>query len=327
MSQTTQTASDPASRLDVVFRKAIAAAMSEEGAFDPVIRPAQNPKFGDYQCNAAMALGKARKIQPRELAERIMNEVETEELIESMEVAGPGFINITLSPSSLGSMLQKMSGADLGVVRSGEGHVIAVDLCGVNVAKQMHVGHLRSTVIGDSIARLHERLGWTVHRENHLGDWGLPIAMTMSALRENDVNTSSLTLDDLNRAYRDAQLSGRSDQRGLAGAQKNRCGPHRLIELEEQNAGATEAVARAKETLIALQSGDASLVAEWNDLIKCTMDEVFATLAMLHVAIGPEHNRGESFYSEKLPEVVEAFIEAGLGVTDDGAIVVRIEGQ
>ena len=327
MSQITQTPSDPTSRLDAIFRKAIASAMSEEGEFDPVIRSAQNPKFGDYQCNAAMALGKARRIQPRELAERIIEQVEADELIDSLEVAGPGFINITLSASSLGGMLQQMSSADLGVARSGEGHVIAVDLCGVNVAKQMHVGHLRSTIIGDSIARLHERLGWTVHRENHLGDWGLPIAMTMSALRRNDVNTASLTLEDLNRAYRDAQLSGRSDQRGLAGAQENHCGPHRVIELEEQNAGAAEAVARAKETLLALQSGDVALVAEWNDLIECTMNEVFATLAMLNVAIGPEHNRGESFYSEKLPEVVEAFIEAGLGITDDGAIVVRIEGQ
>ena len=152
MSQTTQTPSDPSSRLDVIFRKAIAGAMSEEGEFDPVIRPAQNPKFGDYQCNAAMALGKARRIQPRELAERIVDQVESDELIESMEVAGPGFINITLSPSSLGALLQEMSGPELGVVPTGEGHVIAVDLCGVNVAKQMHVGHLRSTIIGDTLA-------------------------------------------------------------------------------------------------------------------------------------------------------------------------------
>ncbi|MEE2971867.1 MAG: arginine--tRNA ligase, partial [Planctomycetota bacterium] len=265
MPQNTQTPSDPAASLDLVFRKAIVRAMDEEGPFDPVIRAAQNPKFGDYQCNAAMALGKARRMQPRELAERIIAEVEQDDLIESMEVAGPGFINITLSASSLGGMLEGMSDERLGVPASGEGHIVAVDLCGVNVAKQMHVGHLRSTVIGDSIARLHERLGWTVHRENHLGDWGLPIAMTMSALREADVNTAELTLDDLNQAYRDAQLSGRSDRRGLAGAVDNRCGPHRVIELEEQNAGAAEAVARAKETLIALQSGDVALVAEWND--------------------------------------------------------------
>ena len=327
MPQNTQTPSDPTSSLDAIFRTAIAKAMGEEGDFNPVIRPAQNPKFGDYQCNAAMALGKARRIQPRELAERILEQVEQGDLIESLEVAGPGFINITLSAHSLGGMLEGMCDEGLGVPASGAGHTVAVDLCGVNVAKQMHVGHLRSTVIGDSIARLHERLGWTVHRENHLGDWGLPIAMTMSALRVADVNTAALTLEDLNQAYRDAQLSGRSDRRGLAGALENQCGPHRVIELEEQNAGAGEAVARAKETLIALQSGDVSLVAEWNDLIECTMNEVFSTLAMLNVAIGPEHNRGESFYSEKLPEVVEAFIEAGLGVEDDGAIVVRIEGQ
>lgn len=327
MSETTTTDLEPAGKLDRLFRRAIEVALDEQGDFDPVIRPAQNPEFGDYQCNAAMSLAKSRGLKPRELAERIIEAVESGDFIQTMEVAGPGFINITIDPAALGEMLQEMSGPDLGVGTPGAGHVICVDLCGVNVAKQMHVGHLRSTIIGDAIARLHERTGWTVHRENHLGDWGLPIAMTMSSLRDSDTNTAALTLDDLNRAYRDAQLSGRSDRRGLEGAIANGCGPHRVIELQEQNAGADEVIGRAKQVLLALQSGDPVMVAEWNDLIQCTMNEVFDTLSMLNVRIGPEHNRGESFYSRRLPEVVEAFVDAGIGIEDDGAIVVRIEGQ
>ena len=324
---TNQMQQDPLSILDTAFREAIARALGEEGDFDPVIRAAQNPKFGDFQCNAAMALGKARGVKPRELAERILAEVELGDVVEAMDIAGPGFINITLGRAVLGRTVAEMDDDRLGIPETGRGHVITVDLCGVNVAKQMHVGHLRATIIGDSIANLHERLGWTVHRENHLGDWGLPIAMTMTALRNGGADLERLTLDALNVAYRDAQLSGRSDVRGLEGALANNCGPHRIAELETQNEGAVENISRAKETLISLQSGDPELVADWNALIECTMREVFETLGLLNVGIGPENNRGESFYKDKLPEVVEQFVEAGIGVEDNGAIVVHFDDR
>lgn len=328
MSTIPGTCEDPATLLDTAFRNAIAVALDEpNGDFDPVIRVAQNPDFGDYQCNAAMALAKQRQLKPRDLAEQIIEATDLGSLAEPLEVAGPGFINIKLRPDAIASMLETVDNDALGVGTPGEGHTIAVDLCGVNVAKQMHVGHLRSTIIGDAIARLHERLGWNVHRENHLGDWGLPIAMTLTALRDAGTDLSTLDLDDLNVAYRDAQLAGKPDQRGLAGALQNGCGPHRIIELETQNEGAADAVAAAKETLIGLQSGDPDLVKDWNAIIDCTMREVFATLALLNVKIGPEHNRGESFYKDALPEIVEAFIAAGLGVEDKGAIVVHFQDR
>jgi arginyl-tRNA synthetase len=328
MTQETNTNQDPAALLDTAFRAGIARALEEPDAdLDPVIRAAQNPEFGDFQCNAAMAIAKQRRLKPRELAELIIESTDLGEIAEPLEVAGPGFINVRLKPEILGSMLESIDQEDLGLPQPGEGHSIAVDLCGVNVAKQMHVGHLRSTIIGDAIARLHEELGWTVHRENHLGDWGLPIAMTLTTLRDAGTDLATLELEDLNTAYRDAQLSGKSDRRGLEGAIENGCGPHRIMELEEQVAGAETAVARAKETLIRLQSGEPELVRDWNAIIDCTMREVFDTLAMLNVRIGPEHNRGESFYKDALPEVVEAFIAAGLGVEDEGAIVVRFEDR
>lgn len=319
---------DPASVLDHAFREAIRTALGEPDAeIDPVIRVAQNPEFGDYQCNAAMAIAKQRGLKPRDLAESIVAATELGGMAESLEVAGPGFINIRLAPTALGDMLDSIDDDRLGLASPGNGHSIAVDLCGVNVAKQMHVGHLRSTIIGDAIARLHEELGWTVHRENHLGDWGLPIAMTLSSLRESGTDLASLDLEDLNAAYRDAQLAGRADRRGLEGAIANGCGPHRIVELEEQNAGAEARIANAKDALLRLQAGDPELVADWNEIIDCTMREVFDTLGLLNVRIGPEHNRGESFYKDILPEVVEAFIEAGLGVEDGGAIVVRFEDR
>ena len=177
-------------------------------------------------------------------AESIIAAVDLDDVAETPEVAGPGFINIRLRPERLGAMLESVDDERLGLPGPGAGHSIAVDLCGVNVAKQMHVGHLRSTIIGDAIARLHEELGWTVHRENHLGDWGLPIAMTLSALRESGADLDTLRLEELNTSYRDAQLSGRSDRRGLAGALENGCGPHRVAELEAQNAGAEAVPAR-----------------------------------------------------------------------------------
>ena len=328
MSTLPSTFADPATLLDAAFRSAIGIALGEpDGDYDPVIRVAQNPEFGDYQCNAAMALAKQRGLKPRELAEKIVESVDVSSIAEDLEIAGPGFINIKLRSDALAKMLMAIDPDTLALPQPGTGRVISVDLCGVNVAKQMHVGHLRSTIIGDAIARLHDRLGWTVHRENHLGDWGLPIAMTMTALRDSKADLSKLTLDDLNDAYKDAQLSGKSDASGLNGAIKNQCGPHRITELEEQNAGANEAINQAKETLIALQSGDEVLVQEWNALIDCTMREVFDTLAMLNVAIGPENNRGESFYRDLLPDVVDAFIGAGLGEEDNGAIVVRFQDR
>jgi arginyl-tRNA synthetase len=170
---------------------------------------------------------------------------------------------------------------------------------------------------------VHERLGRKVWRENHLGDWGLPIAMTLAALRRAGADLDRITLEDLNRAYRAAQLEGRDDHAGMIAAQGTKVGPHRIAELEAQNAGAALAQEDARATLVRLQSGDAQLVAEWQKIIDCTMREVFETADTLGVHLTNEHSRGESFFREKLGTTVEAFVKAGLGTEDDGAIVVR----
>jgi arginyl-tRNA synthetase len=314
--------------LDQAFRQAIVdVAGPEHRETDPLIRPAQRPEHGDFQSNCAMGLAKKLGASPRELAERIAAVVALGEIAEAPEIAGPGFINIRLRPEALGQFLEAMDTESLGVAPSDDPHPVAVDLCGVNVAKQMHVGHLRSTIIGDAISRVLERTGREVHRENHLGDWGLPIAMVLHQLRASGADLDTLELEDLDVAYRAAQLGGRADRRGLEAALRLHAGPHRIIELEEQYAGANEMVEAAKTTLVSLQQGDEVLRADWQKLIDCTLRALYDALDIMGVKLGRENNRGESFYREKLPGVIEAFTEAGIATEDQGALVVRFESR
>ncbi len=315
---------DPVSRLDGALRTAIAAVTGLPAAeCDPQIRPSGNPQFGDFQANFAMALAKKLGTNPRQLATDVVARADVAGIADKLEVAGPGFVNVHLAESALAAALDSFDSPALGIAPSGATHAVTIDLCGVNVAKQMHVGHLRATIIGDTLARVHERLGRKVWRENHLGDWGLPIAMTLAALRRASADLDSITLEDLNRAYRAAQMEGRDDHAGMIAAQGTKVGPHRIAELEAQNAGAALAQEDARATLVRLQSGDAQLVAEWQKIIDCTMREVFETADTLGVHLTNEHSRGESFFREKLGPTVEAFVKAGLGTEDDGAIVVR----
>jgi arginyl-tRNA synthetase len=318
------TSADPAQRLDHALRAAIAAVTGAAPAeCDPQIRPSGNPQFGDFQANFAMALAKQRGTNPRQLAADVLAKADLAGIASKAEVAGPGFINIHLSGDALAAALDAFDTPALGIAPAQAAHAVTIDLCGVNVAKQMHVGHLRATIIGDTLARVHERLGRKVWRENHLGDWGLPIAMTLAALRRAGADLDRITLEDLNRAYRAAQLEGRDDQAGMVAARGLGAGPHRIAELEAQNAGAAMAQEDARATLVRLQSGDAQLVAEWQKIIDCTMREVFETADTLGVHLTADHSRGESFFREKLGPTVEAFVKAGLGTEDDGAIVVR----
>ena len=294
---------------------------------DPVVRKSQNPEHGDFQANGAMAMGKMVGQSPLELAKKVLEQTDFGGLVESTGVAGPGFINIRLTNDTIVSMLNKMDDGDLGVEPDQDTHPVAIDLCGVNVAKQLHVGHLRATIIGDTLARLYERFGRVVFRENHLGDWGLPIAMVLERLLTLQVNLDTLELDDLNIAYTDAQLEAKDDLRGLVAAELFRAGPHRFIELEEQNASAFVAQGAAKKVLNALQQGDEALVLNWKKLIDCTMRSVFESLDLLNVKIGPKNSRGESFYKDRLGDVVQSFLNRGLAEEDDGAIVVRFKNR
>ncbi|TVQ60195.1 MAG: arginine--tRNA ligase, partial [Phycisphaerales bacterium] len=206
-----------------------------------------------------------------------------------------------------------------------------VDLCGVNLAKQMHVGHLRSTVIGDALARVFARLGHDVKRQNHLGDWGLPIAMVVNAVRfaveRNALDLGALTLDDLDRIYRAAQRECDADRKGLAAVERFGLGPKAEAELQEQVRGADEAIARAKHTLVALQSGDPATVRLWERIAGVTLDECLAVCARLHADVRPEHTAGESSYRDELADIVQDLESRGVAVESDGALVVPLKDE
>ena len=314
-----RSACDPATTLDERFRAAIRAVTGSEA--DPQIRASANAKFGDFQVNAAMALAKERGGNPRALAEEILKRADLAGIASACEVAGPGFINVTLETEFLTARLEELSRSQsFGIPPALDRHAVVIDLCGVNVAKQMHVGHLRATIIGDSLARVFERLGRKVWRENHLGDWGLPIAMTLARLIRERVNFATLTLDDLNTNYRAAQVE--TSTADLDAATRFHCGPHRLAEFEIQYEPARGAMENAKKTLVRLQSGDAEIVRDWERLIEVTMEQVYDAARILHVKVGPENNRGESFFRDRLAGVIEAFAKSGFSKSDQGAIVV-----
>src|SRR5690606_21676244 len=251
-----------------------------------------------------MPLAKLAGKNPREIAQAIVRRLDATgvaEPVSDANIAGPGFINLFLAKDALAAALDAMDetqpppacgrgqgeGASahsvsapspnpshewegrrtLGIAPASPPKTIVVDLCGVNLAKQMHVGHLRSTIIGDCLARVFHRLGHTVIRQNHLGDWGLPIAMvTDRVMREHAagrLNLDSLTLDDLDAHYRAAQRDCKAATRGLAVVERYDLGPKAAAELGEQVAGAEEALAHAKRTLINLQSGDPETVRIW----------------------------------------------------------------
>jgi arginyl-tRNA synthetase len=324
MSEIEPSDGDLMSLFDGAMRRAIVAVLGEGfREADGAIRPSQNPQFGDFQSNAAMVLAKQAGKNPRQLGEMLAKAVDVSAIAEEPKVEGPGFINFRLKPATLANLLDEMDSPALGIRPMPGIHSIVVDLCGVNVAKQMHVGHLRATIIGDALARTYERLGRKVQRENHLGDWGLPIAMVLHRLRADKIDLDRINLDALNDAYRDAQLSGRDDAKGLAAAIQAGAGPHRIIELTAQNLSATAEDEAAKQTLVRLQSGDADLLRDWRKIIEITLREVYEAARILNVNIGPQNNRGESFYRARLAGVVESYVQAGLGVEDAGAIVVR----
>ena len=239
-----------------------------------------------------------------------------------LRLLGPGFINIKLQIDAIAGAVEAMDTPTLGVIADEHIQTIVIDLCGVNVAKQMHVGHLRSTIIGDALARVLTRLGHDVHRENHLGDWGLPIAMVLDTLHRDDVDLSQITLTNLDTAYRRGQAAARGDERGLKAAVDRHVGPHRIAELETQQESAQDARSRAGELLVSLQDGNAEIVKDWHRIIDITLEAVAEALDLLNIDMGPENNRGESFYRDKLSAVLETFQDHNACREDGGALVV-----
>lgn len=323
---------DPLVELSQRFTAAIRAAFPEAPDADPLIAPCKNPEHGDFQSNAAMGLAKRLGQKPRDAALALVAKVDAGDLIEPLtaaSIAGPGFINIRLRPQALASMLAALDSPSLGIEPAQPPRTIVVDLMGVNLAKQMHVGHLRSPIIGDAIARTLERLGHTVVRQNHVGDWGLNIAMVtgrlMREIAQGRTRLETLSLDELDRAYVAAQAECQRDLAGLEAVRRFGLGPKAEAELGEQVAGATEAFTLARQTLINLQKKEPATYAVWQRIYQVTMQTCVDVCKTLAVNVTDEHTAGESTYADELAPMVQDVLDRGIAVHDQGAVIIRVD--
>ncbi len=259
---------------------------------DPVLRASER---ADYQANGALALAKRLGLPPRQVAEQVVAAAELSDLCERVEVSGPGFINLTLSDTYLSGEVATMS-ADhrLGVPVAGRTETVVVDYSAPNVAKEMHVGHLRGTIIGDALCRLLEFAGHRVIRRNHIGDWGTPFGMLIEHLVDigEDTAVRELVVGDLDAFYRQAWVAFEADEA-----------------FRE----------RSRRRVVLLQSGDPETRRLWRVLVDESVryfDEVYAKLGVL---LTDDDVVGESYYNPMLAAVVDDLAAQGLLVEDEGA--------
>lgn len=289
-------------QLKNIFSQALVAAFGQELAgVDPLVVPATNPKFGDYQSNVALPLAKKLGQQPRAIAQQIVDRLKVNELCEAPEIAGPGFINLTIKPTYLETQLKVIeSDPRLGIETVKHPQNVVVDFSSPNIAKEMHVGHLRSTIIGDCIARILEFEGHQVLRLNHVGDWGTQFGMLIAYLREAypDALTTADALDigDLVSFYKKAKIRFDEDE-----------------EFKEN----------ARQEVVKLQAGAEDSLAAWNLLCQQSRREFQVIYDLLNIQLT---ERGESFYNPLLPLVVEDLDKAGLLQESEGAKCVFLEG-
>ena len=283
------------------FSKALVAAFGSDLATqDPMVVPASNPKFGDYQSNVALPLAKQLKQKPRAIAQAIVDNVDVADLCEPPEIAEPGFINLNIKPEHLEAQLSNIQDDPrLGVAPSEPKRVI-VDYPSPNIAKEMHVGHLRSAVIGDCIARILEFLGHDVLRISHVGDWGTPFGMLIAYLREaypEALSNANIDLGDLSSFYRQAKKRFDEDKTFREAA---------------------------RLAVVQLQAGDAETIRAWKIVCELSSRSYQAIYNLLGISSLIE--RGESFYNPFLSEVVDELDQLGLLVEDEGAKCVFLEG-
>jgi arginyl-tRNA synthetase len=283
---------DPVIPLRERLEAAIAGALGPEFAgTDPLLRPSDR---ADYQANAAMALGKQVGKPPRDIATAIVEHADLAGICSATEIAGPGFINLTLDDGFIASEAAD-SWADprLGVRPADEPETVVIDYSSPNLAKEMHVGHLRSTIIGDALARTLEFLGHRVIRQNHVGEWGTQFGMLIEHLVETGADVGSASLQDLNAFYQEANAR---------------------FETEPEFAD------RARQRVVLLQGGDDDTLAMWRKFVDESLRHAKAIYERLGVTLTNDDMMPESAYNEWLPEIADELEQRGLARIDDGAL-------
>ena len=266
---------------------------------EALVRQSGKVQFGDYQANGIMPAAKKLGLNPREFAQSVLDKAELQDIAEKTEIAGPGFINIFLKDTWLADKIScAVQDPKLGV-HNPEKQTVVVDYSSPNVAKEMHVGHLRSTIIGDAVVRTLEFLGNNVIRANHVGDWGTQFGMLIAYLEkmENE-HASEMELSDLEAFYRAAKKHYDEDP----------------VFAE-----------KARNYVVKLQSGDEYCRTMWQKLVKITMQQNQHNYDRLNVTLTDKDVMGESLYNPMLPGIVEDLKKQGLAVEDDGALVVYLD--
>ncbi|WP_217478843.1 arginine--tRNA ligase [Enterobacter chuandaensis] len=266
---------------------------------EPQVRQSAKVQFGDYQANGVMAVAKKLGMPPRQLAEQVLTHLDLTGIASKTEIAGPGFINIFLEPAFLASHVDAALKSDRLGVSQPEAQTVVIDYSAPNVAKEMHVGHLRSTIIGDAAVRTLEFLGHKVIRANHVGDWGTQFGMLIAYLeKQQQENAGDMALADLEGFYREAKKH-----------------------YDEDEAFAE----RARSYVVKLQGGDQYFLEMWRKLVDITMSQNQLTYNRLNVTLTRDDVMGESLYNPMLPGIVADLKAKHLAVESEGATVVFLD--
>ena len=297
--------------IDILEEKISAVMAAVTGLDDcaAIVKPATDAKFGDYQVNGVMGLAKKIKTNPRKLAEQIVEKLDFSDICEPPEIAGPGFINLRLKPDFLAKNLLEINkdSQNLSIDKTKQPKNIVVDFSGPNIAKQMHVGHLRSTIIGDCICRILEFLGHNVIRQNHIGDWGTQFGKLINYIFKMYQESAEVGTGLLRESNRKFEVSKLEELYRKA---------NQLEETDPQFAK------ESREWVVRLQKLDHIAISYWNRIVNWSFQECQEIYNILYIKLNKDDIRGESAYNDDLPKVVEDLKNKGLAVESDGAICV-----
>jgi len=287
--------------LESALRQAVLAVIPDAQTQALLVRPTTDPQFGDYQCNALMNVAKARKMNPRQLATDVRAKLDVAQWCDTVEVAGPGFLNFHLKPEALGqALMDAAQGKNLFFTPAEKPRTIVVDFSSPNVAKAMHVGHIRSTILGDCLTRTLRLLGHKVITDNHLGDWGTQFGKLLVGWKERLDSTalSHEPLSELERLYKEVHAASEQDPAVLD---------------------------RARQELVKLQNGDPENLRIWQQMIRISRQSFDRIYHRLGVKF--DHTLGESFYNPLLKDVVADLQQKGIATESEGALVAFFEGE
>jgi arginyl-tRNA synthetase len=291
----------PYKQIELKLQAAVREVLPDADVSTVLVRPCPDPKFGDYQSNALMSLAKARKMNPRQLAENVVQKLDVSDLCEKVEIAGAGFLNFRLKNAALVQTLAAAAQSEhLFYEKTAEPQTIVVDFSSPNVAKPMHIGHIRSTILGDSLARALKRLGHHVVRDNHIGDWGTQFGKLLVGWKKH-LNLEALKADpisEMERLYKLINTAGEADPKVL----------------EE-----------ARLELVKLQNGDEENLKIWREMIvlsQVQFDEIYSRLAVVF-----DFTFGESFYNPRLKPLVDELLEKHIARESEGAIGIFSDGS